>query len=121
MAVETWNPAGDQAEPVQLTAAALDHVRSQIEQHPGAVGIRLGTRKSGCSGFMYQLDFVEQPSAGDAVFETEDVRVFVDAESLRLVSGTTIDYVQEGISKVMRFDNPRAENTCGCGESFSIS
>ena len=121
MSVETWNPSDDPQEPVRLTASAVEHVRAQIAQQPGAVGIRLGTRKSGCSGFMYQLDFVEQPASDDTVFETDNVRVYVDADSLQLVAGTTIDYVQDGISRVMRFNNPRAQDTCGCGESFSIS
>lgn len=121
MAVETWNPANDQSDAVRLTPAAVEHVRGQIEQHPGALGIRLGTRKSGCSGFMYHVDFVEQPDADDLVFETDDVRVFVDTESMKLVGGTTIDYVQDGISRVMRFNNPLAQDTCGCGESFTVS
>ncbi|MEM9601335.1 MAG: iron-sulfur cluster assembly accessory protein [Pseudomonadota bacterium] len=121
MTVDTWHPDDAQPEPVRLTPAAVAHVRNQIAQQPSAVGIRLGTRKSGCSGFMYQLDFVEQPDAEDTVFETDDVRVFVDADSLKLVGGTTIDYVQDGISRVMRFNNPHAQDTCGCGESFSVS
>ncbi len=119
MAVDTWAPTDNQPEPVQLTPAAVAHVRDQIAQHPGAVGIRLATRKSGCSGFMYHLDFVDQPADDDTVFENDDVTVYVDAESLKLVGGTTIDYVQDGISRVMRFNNPHAQSTCGCGESFS--
>lgn len=120
MTVESWSPASDQQEPVRLTDAAIAHVRDQIAQHPGAIGIRLGTRKSGCSGFMYHVDFVEQADVDDTLFENGDVQVYVDSESLKLVGGTTIDYVQDGISRVMRFNNPHAQDTCGCGESFSV-
>ncbi|MND05484.1 Iron-binding protein IscA [compost metagenome] len=58
--------------------------------------------------------------AGDAVFESEGVRIAVDPPSLPFVQGVRIELVQDGLSRRLRFDNPNARQRCGCGESFGV-
>ena len=103
-----------------MTAAALAHTRTQLSKE-SARGLRLGVRKSGCSGFMYVLDLVTEPAEDDQEFVIDEgVSVFVDAASLAYVSGTEIDYVREGLSSFYKFNNPNVQSACGCGESFSV-
>lgn len=106
---------------IQLTAAALERARRFIESRPGAAGLRLGVRKSGCSGFGYAMDLAERIEADDAVFEQDGVKLVVDPQSLAMVDGTTIDFVRRGLNQEFVFDNPKATGGCGCGESFTVS
>jgi iron-sulfur cluster assembly protein len=107
------------ASPVRISGRAAAHFRAQLARHPGAVAVRLGVEPSGCSGFGYRVDPASAIHEGDAVFESEGVRILVDRASLPYVQGTTLDVVQEGLARRLRFDNPNARQTCGCGESFS--
>jgi iron-sulfur cluster assembly protein len=67
----------------------------------------------------YRLEHAESLCDDDAVFETAGVRIAVDPASLPFVEGTTLQLVEEGLSRRLRFDNPNARQTCGCGESFA--
>ena len=57
---------------------------------------------------------------GDRVFDSQGVRVLVDAHSLELIDGTEVDFVREGLNEAFRFRNPNVRGECGCGESFSV-
>lgn len=84
--------------------------------------IRLSTKKSGCTGYAYVLDFVDGPEAGDDVVAvTTVIDLAIDTEALQMLRGTEIDLVTEGINKVVKFNNPNVTAECGCGESFSVS
>ena len=74
---------------IQLTDSAVEHVRSMLAQHEGSIGLRLGTRKSGCSGFAYVVDYASEVTDADQVFETGGVRVIVDRDSLPHLDGMT--------------------------------
>jgi iron-sulfur cluster assembly protein len=104
--------------PVVLSESAARHFTAQLAKHPGAVGVRLAVQPAGCSGYKYRVDPAEAIGAQDAVFESNGIRVVVDPASLPHVQGTTLDVVQEGLARRLRFDNPNAAQTCGCGESF---
>ncbi len=106
---------------IRLTPSALDRARRFLETRPEAAGLRLGVKKSGCSGFGYAVDLAERIEADDAVFEQEGVRVLVDPRSLAMVDGTTIDFVRRGLNQEFVFDNPKATGGCGCGESFTVT
>lgn len=117
MSVETFTP--DQAG-VRMTAAAVKHAQRQLAR-AGARAVRLGVKQSGCSGFMYQVDYVIEPGAEDTEFQVaDDLSVFVSQEALPLVRGTEIDLVTEGLNSVLKFRNPNAAIECGCGESFAV-
>ena len=63
----------------------------------------------------------ERVGAADVIFEVADVKVIVDAESLKYVDGTEIDFVRQGLNEAFKFRNPNVKGECGCGESFSVS
>jgi iron-sulfur cluster assembly protein len=106
--------------PVSLTPAAAERVRSFILSRGRGVGLRLGIKKTGCSGFAYVVSYADEVAAGDAVFEDEGVKVIVDAESLRYLDGTEIDFVKQGLNEAFKFRNPNVRGECGCGESFNV-
>jgi iron-sulfur cluster assembly protein len=106
--------------PVLLTDAAARHFSAQLARHPGAVAVRLRVQPSGCSGFGYRVDPADGVRPGDVAFESRGIRVVVDAESLPRVHGTVLDIVPEGLARRLRFDNPNARSSCGCGESFGV-
>jgi len=103
-----------------LTDAAAARIRQQLAKRGRGLGLRVGVRKSGCSGYMYTMDYADEVGAGDHVFGAEGARVIVDDEDLPVLAGTTVDFCREGLNQVFRFDNPRAQHACGCGESFTV-
>ena len=83
-------------------------------------GLRVGVRGGGCSGFQYQLAFDEQRD-GDIVFESHDLKLLVDEESLQFVSGSTIDYEESLQGAGFKVNNPNVVAACGCGSSFRVA
>jgi iron-sulfur cluster assembly protein len=111
-------PLRGTARPIVLSAAAARHFASQLAKRPGAAAVRLAVQAAGCSGYRYRVDHADAIGAEDVVFESNGIRIAVDPASLPHVQGTTLDVVEEGLSRRLRFDNPNAAQTCGCGESF---
>jgi iron-sulfur cluster assembly protein len=105
---------------IRLTPAAIERVRSFLGQRPDAQGLRLGVKRTGCSGWSYVVDLAEAAGADDTVFEQDGVRVMVDAASLPLVAGTEVDFQRRGLNAEFVFRNPNAKAECGCGESFTV-
>lgn len=105
---------------VSLSTAAADRIRRQIASRGHGLGLRLGVKASGCSGFSYVVDYADALGPDDLVFETEGVQVVVDRESLPMLDGTRVDFVREGLNESFRFANPNAAGECGCGESFTV-
>jgi iron-sulfur cluster assembly protein len=102
---------------ITMTESAAKHIRNQIEKSGSGVGLRLGVKKSGCSGFAYVLDIAQE---NDTIFESYGAKLLVDAESLPFLEGTELEYVKEGLGHVFKFNNPNVKNQCGCGESFAV-
>lgn len=105
---------------ITLTDRAADRVRSFLAKRGEGIGLRLGVKKTGCSGFAYVVNYADDVGDEDVVFDTDDVKVIVDRQSLDLIDGTEVDYVREGLNEAFRFRNPNAAGECGCGESFSV-
>lgn len=105
---------------ITMTESAAKHIRSQIEKSGAGVGLRLGVKKSGCSGFAYVLDIAQEILENDTIFESYGAKLLVDAESLPFLEGTELEYVKEGLGHVFKFNNPNVKNQCGCGESFAV-
>lgn len=105
---------------ITLTTAAAERVRRFIAERGSGVGLRLGVRKTGCSGFAYVVNYADRINEGDQVFESGGVQVVVDSDSLKLIDGTEVDFVRHGLNEAFRFRNPNVRGECGCGESFSI-
>jgi iron-sulfur cluster assembly protein len=104
---------------VSLAPAALDRVRGYLAGTPGALGLRFGVRRTGCSGWGYAIDMAREAKPEDRVFEQDGVRIYVDADSLALVDGTEIDFLKQGLNEQFVFRNPNVAAECGCGESFT--
>ncbi len=106
---------------VTLTEAAARHVAGMLEKRGHGVGLRVGTRKSGCTGFAYDVDYADDLGTGDEVFESYGVKVVVDPDSLARIDGMEIDFVRSSLlNQGFEFRNPNIKDTCGCGESFSV-
>jgi len=82
--------------------------------------VRVGVKSGGCSGLSYELDFDKEMTETDKVFEDNDVRIIVDKKSFLYLVGTTLEYSGGLNGKGFVFNNPNAQRTCGCGESFSL-
>lgn len=105
---------------ITLTENAAKHIRTAIVARRGGVGLRLGVRKVGCSGLAYTFDVATEVGANDHLFEAHDAKVVVDPEALRVLDGSTLDFVKEGFKETFRVENPNVKSQCGCGESFSV-
>ena len=106
---------------ITLTEAAAERVRSQIEARGTSEGLKLGVKTSGCSGFAYILDYAEDLTEGDQIYESHGVKLIVNDEHLQFLKGTEIDYVEDGLSAAFHFNNPNVTEQCGCGESFTVN
>ena len=105
---------------VSLTPVAFARVQKFVAQTPGALGLRFGVTRTGCSGWGHVTDLARDQREGDTVFEQDGVRIYVDAASLDLVDGTEIDFVRTGLNEAFKFRNPNVRGECGCGESFNV-
>jgi iron-sulfur cluster assembly protein len=82
--------------------------------------VRVGVKSGGCSGLSYDLKFDKEQQENDKVFEDNDVRIIVDKKSFLYLVGTILEYSGGLNGKGFVFNNPNAQRTCGCGESFSL-
>lgn len=106
---------------VTLTEAASNRVKKMIEKRGHGIGLKVSTKVSGCAGFAYVVDYADEISPSDTVFESFGVKVVVDAKSLENIDGMEIDYVQESLlNEGFDFKNPKVKDSCGCGESFTV-
>ena len=105
---------------ISLTSAAADRVRAFLARRGHGVGLRVGVKKTGCSGYAYVVNYADNVTADDVVFEQQGVKVVVDRDSLGYIDGTEVDFVKQGLNEAFRFRNPNVKGECGCGESFTI-
>lgn len=116
MTATTFDPASS----VSLSAKAKKYFTSKLVKHPNKM-IRLSTKESGCTGFAYVLDIVDEAFESDIVLSFNGLNLAVDSASMTMLNGTEIDLVREGVNEVVKFNNPNVVAECGCGESFSVS
>ena len=105
---------------ISLTEPAAERVRNYLETRGHGVGLRIGVKKTGCNGFAYVVNYADEVTEDDRLFEDRGVTVVVDAESLKLIDGTEVDFIKEGLNEAFKFRNPNVAGECGCGESFSV-
>jgi len=82
--------------------------------------VRVGVKSGGCSGLSYDLKFDREVHEEDKLFEDNQVKILVDKKSLLYLIGTTLEFSGGLNGKGFVFNNPNAQRTCGCGESFSL-
>jgi iron-sulfur cluster assembly protein len=106
---------------ISLTEKAADHISAMLARRGSGIGLRVGTRKSGCSGFAYEVDYADEIKENDVVFESHGVKVIVDMDSISLLDGMQLDYVKtNALHEGFEFNNPNVRDLCGCGESFNV-
>ena len=104
---------------VSLTDAAATKLRELTKDEPSPeIGLRVYVYSGGCSGYRYGMMLEDQPTADDNVLQTNGVRVYVDSNSVPLISGSSIDYVDTLMGAGFTVANPNAVSGCGCGSSF---
>jgi iron-sulfur cluster assembly accessory protein len=108
------------ASDIALTPAAAARVAAIAERQGKPAMLRLAVEGGGCSGFQYRFGLAEAIEGDDIVVETDGVRLVVDAMSLDLVRGASVDFVDSLGGAAFRVDNPNAASGCGCGSSFSV-
>ncbi len=105
---------------ITLTETAAKQIANQLSKRGGGLGLKLGVKKSGCSGFAYTLDYADEVTEAMAVFEQFGIKVLVLKTDLPFLNGIELDYRREGINEAFKFNNPNVTGLCGCGESFSV-
>ena len=108
---------------IKVTSDARIKVSQLMQEegfNPEVDYIRVGVKSGGCSGLSYDLTFDNLQSDQDRLFEDNQVRILVDKKSLLYLLGTTLEYSGGLNGKGFIFNNPNAQRTCGCGESFSL-
>ena len=103
-----------------LGARKVQEFLAAQDTDTSGAGLRLGVRGGGCSGFQYQLAF-DEAREGDVVFEDQDLKVFVDEQSLPYVHGSQIDYIDQLTGAGFQVNNPNVVAACGCGSSFRVA
>src|SRR5262245_40922119 len=105
---------------IHLTESAARQIRTQLTKRGHGLGLRVGVKEVGCSGFAYTYDYADEVRAGDSVFDAHEAKIVIDAKSLAFLDGSTLDFVKEGLKQTFKVENPNVDATCGCGESFSV-
>ena len=106
--------------PVSLTSAAVEKVKSMMaKEGKEGYGLRVGVTPGGCAGLSYDLRFQKNPYDNDTVIQQGDLKVFINPESLALLKGIEIHYVDTLKESGFQYRNPNAKSSCGCGTSFS--
>ncbi len=109
----------EQTVSIQLTDSAAQRVNRFLASE-GHRFLRLGVRKTGCSGWAYVVELDDQVNADDSQFAEKGIRIVIDQDILPYLSGSKIDFIADGLNRTFQFDNPNATEECGCGESFTI-
>ncbi|HTL46511.1 MAG TPA: iron-sulfur cluster assembly accessory protein [Verrucomicrobiae bacterium] len=106
---------------ITLTPTAVSEIKRMLEREKEKeiVGLRLLVKGGGCSGLSYGMNF-DKKKQGDNEYTFEGLKVFVDPKSYLYLEGTTLDYADQLEGRGFKFINPKANKTCGCGESFSV-
>lgn len=105
---------------ITITENAAKHMLKSLHQRGKGIGLRIGLESSGCSGYGYKLEYVDEARQDDQLIEAYGITVFIDPNSLIHLDGMTVDFVRQGLNEGYVFDNPNAVSECGCGKSFSV-
>lgn len=105
---------------ISLTPSAAERIKNFLHSRGHGVGLRLGIKKTGCSGYAYVVNYADEIKDADVVFEQQGVKVIVDKDSLGYIDGTEVDFVKQGLNEAFKFRNPNVKGECGCGESFTV-
>ncbi|MGP1931263.1 MAG: Fe-S cluster assembly scaffold SufA [Arsenophonus sp. ET-YP4-MAG3] len=109
----TWNG-------LTITNKAATQICKLMKKNSVSQGLSLNIKQSGCAGFSYVITLINDLMKEYLLFENNGAKLFVPIEVMPFVDGTEIDYIRDGLNQMFKFNNPKAQYFCGCGESFSI-
>lgn len=105
---------------IDLTDSAANAIRTAISGSQKPVqGLRIMVEAGGCAGYKYMMGLVDEAQPGDVLVERQGVKVFVDPDSVPLLTGTRVDFVVSVEGSGFSFSNPNASSNCSCGKSFA--
>ncbi len=108
---------------IQVSDTAKNKIASLMQEEGTSIQesfVRVGVESGGCSGLSYKLIFDQEEKEGDKIFEDNGVKIVVDKKSFLYLVGMTLEYSGGLNGKGFVFNNPNAQRTCGCGESFAV-
>lgn len=105
---------------ITITEVGAKRVKEFLKNRGSGLGIRIAITTTGCSGYAYQLEFVDSLNEDDTEYQSNGTTLVVDAKSLVFIDGTEVDYVVNGLNEGFEFNNPLTKAKCGCGESFTV-
>ena len=105
---------------ITITANAAKHMQDALYNRGHGIGMRIGVRTSGCSGFAYLLEFADKIFPGDLEVEDRGITLIINKKDIVYLQGMQIDYIKKGLNEGFEFQNPNEKARCGCGESFTV-
>lgn len=120
-------PSSPRKDPITITPSAAERIAYLLSTSPSgssqnAIGIRLGTKKRGCNGLSYTLNYAYEikPNEEVMISDYNGVKVLIEPMALLNVVGTTMDWKEDDMTSEFVFENPNSKGECGCGESFNV-
>jgi len=105
---------------ISLTTSASKKMQDALYNRGKGIGMRIGVRTSGCSGFAYVLEFADKLFEGDLEIADRGITLVINKKDLVYLEGMQIDYTKKGLNEGFEFSNPNEKARCGCGESFTV-
>ncbi len=106
---------------MSVSASAASQVILLLEKRgKPSLGVRVGVKSGGCSGFKYFIEYADSKNSYDEVIEYKDFTILIDPKALMYLIGTEMDYIEEKFKSGFVFINPNEKSKCGCGSSFSV-
>lgn len=105
---------------ITLSTAAQAKIQSLLSKRPEMIGIKIGVRTTGCSGYAYTLEYAVSTTDDVTEYTFDTVRIFVEKKYELMLHGMNVDYVREGLNEGFKFVNPNERDRCGCGASFRV-
>ena len=105
---------------ISLTEIAAKHMQDALYNRGHGIGMRIGVRTAGCSGFAYVLEFADEVREHDIEIDERGVTLLIDKKDIVYLRGMEINYAKKGLNEGFEFQNPNAKAECGCGDSFTV-
>lgn len=107
---------------IDITATAREKIAEQLQKRGKGVGIRIGVKTTGCSGYSYVLEWVddENVKSDDQVLVLDNLKIFINKKYCDILQNLQMDWIKEGLNAGFKFINPLERDRCGCGLSFRI-
>lgn len=103
-----------------LTDNAAERVKSLMKLNDKAIGLKVGVKMAGCSGFSYTMDYAEELTGKEDVIEDKGVKLLIEPTAAMFLLGTELDWHEDKLESRFVFNNPNVKGMCGCGESFTV-